>query len=310
MTLRTDAPQHTVRYDVRHTTVYSYSDPVPVCHNEIHLVPRALPRQRLLASTLAVDPVPTGISGSIDYFGNQVGFFAVEEGHERLAVTATSSVEVDPPPPWQQLPAVPWERIRDEVAAARTPAAVAAREFVLASPHVRTAPQFAEWAAASFTPGRPWAEALVDLTRRIYREFTYDPTATTTSTPVEEVFRLRRGVCQDFAHLQIACLRSLGLPARYVSGYLCNERRVHGSGGEGTNDAGMVGADASHAWLSGWGGDQGWLDVDPTNDCQAGILHVTVAWGRDYADVSPIKGVCVGGGMHSMQVAVHVTRTA
>ena len=310
MTTRNGSPPQTVRYDVRHTTVYSYSEPVPVCHNEIHLVPRGLPGQRLLTSALEVDPVPTGISGSTDYFGNQVGFFAVEEGHKRLAVTATSSVEIDAPLPWQQLPAVPWERIRDEVAAAHSPAAVFAREFVLESPHVRTAPQFAEWAAVSFAPGRPWAEALVDLTRRIHREFAYDPTATTTSTPVEEVFRLRRGVCQDFAHLQIACLRSLGLPARYVSGYLCNERRVHGSGGEGANDAGMVGADASHAWLSCWGGDLGWLDVDPTNDCQAGILHVTVAWGRDYADVSPIKGVCVGGGMHTMQVAVHVTRTA
>ena len=150
----------------------------------------------------------------------------------------------------------------------------------------------------------------MDLTRRIHREFVYDPTATTTSTPVEEVFSHRRGVCQDFAHLQIACLRSLGLPARYVSGYLCNERRVHGTSGTGANDAGMVGADASHAWLAGWGGSAGWLDLDPTNDCQAGLLHITVAWGRDYADVSPIKGVCVGGGQHSMDVAVHVTRTA
>lgn len=120
-----------------------------------------------------------------------------------------------------------------------------------------------------------------------------------------------RGVCQDFAHLQIACLRSLGLAARYVSGYLCNERRVHGSTGEGANDAGMVGADASHAWLACWGGPGiGWIDVDPTNDCQAGVLHVTVAWGRDYGDVSPVKGVCVGGGTHVMDVAVHVRRTA
>ena len=120
------------------------------------------------------------------------------------------------------------------------------------------------------------------------------PAATTRSTPVEDVFSLRRGVCQDFAHLQIACLRSLGLAARYVSGYLCNERRVHGSTGEGANDAGMVGADASHAWLACWGGPEiGWIDVDPTNDCPAGVLHVTVAWGRDYADVPPVKGVIV-----------------
>jgi transglutaminase-like putative cysteine protease len=299
-----------VRYDVRHTTAYSYSEPVPVCHNEIHLVPRELSRQRLLATALEVDPPPAGVSTSTDYFGNQVGYFSVEEGHDRLVVTATSSVAVTPPQPWQECGSMPWEAIRDEAATTPLPEAIAAREFVLDSPFVRSAPQLADWARQSFTPGRPWADAVMDLTRRIHRDFVYDPTATTTSTPVEEVFAHRRGVCQDFAHLQIACLRSLGLPARYVSGYLCNERRVHGTAGAGANDAGMVGADASHAWLSAWGGSAGWLDVDPTNDCQAGLLHITVAWGRDYADVSPIKGVCVGGGRHSMEVAVHVTRTA
>lgn len=303
-------PGRPVRYDVRHTTIYTYSEPVPVCHNEIHLVPRELPRQRLLASALEIDPVPAGITTSSDYFGNQVGFFAIEEGHERLEVSATSSVEVHPPVPWHELPLAPWERIRDELAHTRDPAVLLAREFVLDSRLVRGQPHLAEWALGSFTPGRPWAEAVIDLTRRIHREFVYDPTATTTSTPVEEVFAHRRGVCQDFAHLQIACLRSLGLPARYVSGYLSNERRVHGTAGEGANDAGMVGADASHAWLACWGGEAGWLDVDPTNDCQAGMLHVTVGWGRDYGDVSPIKGVCVGGGRHGMEVAVHVIRTA
>ena len=299
-----------VRYDVRHTTTYAYSQPVPVCHNEIHLVPRELPRQRLLATALDVDPQPAGISTSTDYFGNQVGYFSVEEGHDRLVVTATSSVAVTPPLPWQECGSTPWEAIGDELATTPWPEAIAAREFVLDSPFVRSAPQLANWARQSFTPGRPWADSVMDLTRRIHRDFVYDATATTTSTPVEEVFAHRRGVCQDFAHLQIACLRSLGLPARYVSGYLCNERRVHGTAGTGANDAGMVGADASHAWLSTWGGSAGWLDVDPTNDCQAGLLHITVAWGRDYADVSPIKGVCVGGGRHSMEVAVHVTRTA
>jgi transglutaminase-like putative cysteine protease len=304
------SPVQPVRYDVRHTTTYSYSQPVPVCHNEIHLVPRELPRQRLLAASLHVDPAPAGVSTSTDYFGNQVGYFSVEEGHDRLVVTATSSVAVTPPLSWQECGSTPWEAVRDGAATTPTPAATAAREFVLDSPFVRSAPQLADWARQSFTPGRPWADAVMDLTRRIHRDFVYDPTATTTSTPVEEVFAHRRGVCQDFAHLQIACLRSLGLPARYVSGYLCNERLVHGTAGAGANDAGMVGADASHAWLAAWGGPAGWLDVDPTNDCQAGLLHITVAWGRDYADVSPIKGVCVGGGRHSMEVAVHVTRTA
>ena len=169
---------------------------------------------------------------------------------------------------------------------------------------MRTLPQLADYASASFPPGRPWAEGIVDLTRRIHRDFVYDPTATTTSTPVEDVFMHKRGVCQDFAHLQIACLRSLHLPARYVSGYLCNTSSPTNAPPSPT----LVGADASHAWLAAWGGDAGWLDVDPTNDCVVGDRHVTVAWGRDYGDVCPIRGVFVGGGQHGMDVAVHVTR--
>jgi transglutaminase-like putative cysteine protease len=303
-------PAGPVRYDVRHTTVYTYSQPVPVCHNEIHLVPRELPRQRLLAATLDMDPVPLDVATFSDYFGNTVGFFAIEEGHERLEIAATSSVEILPTVPWTSLPTLAWETVRDELASPAMPVALKAREFCLDSPLIRGQRHLAAWTLESFTPARPWAEAVMDLTSRIHREFVYDPAATTTTTPVEDVFAHRRGVCQDFAHLQIACLRSLGLAARYVSGYLSNERRVHGSAGDGANDAGMVGADASHAWLACWGGETGWLDVDPTNDCQVGNLHITVAWGRDYGDVTPIKGVCVGGGRHAMDVAVHVTRIA
>jgi transglutaminase-like putative cysteine protease len=304
-----DAPPRTgsaVTYDVRHTTTYSYSEPVSVCHNEIHLIPRDLPTQRLLSGVVAVDPEPAQISTHVDYFGNRVGVFAIEEGHEQLAVKATSRVEILPRRDWRSFERLAWESLRDRLARDTDVAAVDARQFTFDSPFVRSSPRLAAWAADSFAPGRPWAEALMELTRRIHREFAYDPTATTTSTPVEEVFALKRGVCQDFAHLQIACLRSLGLAARYVSGYISNDRRP-GDAPE-TRDAGMVGADASHAWLSCWGGEDGWLDVDPTNDCTADTLHVTVAWGRDYGDVCPVKGVCVGGGSHAMQVAVHVSR--
>jgi len=298
------------RYDVRHTTTYAYSEPVPVCHNEVHLTPRSLPRQRVLASALRVTPEPAQITTHVDFFGNQVGRFTIEGPHERLAITATSRVEVEPAPPWQDLPTRPWEQLRDRLATDRAAEAIRARHFTFESPHVRPSAALASWAAESFRPGRPWTEALVDLTTRIHGEFAYDPTATTTSTPVEEVFALKRGVCQDFAHLQIACLRSLGLAARYVSGYISNTRGVATPGAAHANDAGMVGADASHAWLACWDGGDGWLDVDPTNDCVAGALHVTVGWGRDYADVSPVKGVCVGGGAHRMDVAVHVVRLA
>jgi transglutaminase-like putative cysteine protease len=304
------SPPGPARYDVRHVTTYAYSEAVPVCHNEIHLVPRELPGQRLLSSFIAVEPQPDHVSTHVDFFGNTAGVFSIDEPHERLIVTSTSRVEVDPPREWTAFERLPWETIRDRLRRDTDPAALEARQFTDESPHVRTMPRLAAWAAESFTPGRWWAEALVDLTGRIHRDFAYDPTATTTATPVEEVFALRRGVCQDFAHLQIACLRSLGLAARYISGYLSNERRLQGTAGEGAYDAGMVGADASHAWLSCWGGEDGWLDVDPTNDCTAGTLHVTVAWGRDYADVSPVKGVCVGGGHHDIRVAVHVARIA
>lgn len=291
------------RYQVRHQTTYSYSEPVPVCHNELRLVPRDLPRQRLLASTIAVEPEPEGIATHLDSFGNRVGMFAIEEGHRRLVVTATSTVEVDPPRDWRELEPLPWESLRERLTRDTDATTLEARQFTFDSPLVRSSPRLASWAAESFTPSRPWNEALLELTARIHREFAYDPTATTTSTPVEEVFTLKRGVCQDFAHLQIACLRSLGLAARYVSGYISNERPGGAAGG-----AGMVGADASHAWLSCWGGCDGWLDVDPTNDCPAGSLHVTIGWGRDYGDVTPVKGVCLGGGTHAMDVAVHVAR--
>jgi transglutaminase-like putative cysteine protease len=253
---------------------------------------------------LAVDPEPAIISSHIDFFGNHVSMFAIEEGHRRLVVTATSVVEVDPPLDWRALEPLPWETLRDRLSRDTDDATLEARQFTFDSPHVRSSPRLASWAAESFTPGRAWNEAVVELTNRIHRDFIYDPTATTTSTPVEEVFGLKRGVCQDFAHLQIACLRSLGLAARYVSGYISNERPL----GSLAANAGMVGADASHAWLACWGGSDGWLDVDPTNNCTAGTHHVTVAWGRDYADVTPVKGVCLGGGTHTMDVAVHVAR--
>jgi transglutaminase-like putative cysteine protease len=287
-------------YEVVHTTVYSYSEEVPVCHNEVHLRPRDTAYQQVLFHAFAVDPPPATTASRIDWFGNHVSMFTIGQVHLRLAVTSTSRVAVALPPSWRSLPPISWEEVRDR--AATSPAAV---EFVGISPFVRTLPQLADYARVSFSPGRPWAEALVDLTRRIHREFVYDPTATTTSTPVEDVFALKRGVCQDFAHLQIACLRSLHLPARYVSGYLCNTSSPANVPPSPT----LVGADASHAWLAAWGGEAGWLDVDPTNDCVVGDRHVTVAWGRDYGDVCPIRGVFVGGGQHGMDVAVHVTRS-
>jgi len=294
-------------YEVLHTTSYDYTEPVPVCHNEIHLAPRSLPGQRVLSHHIDVEPAPAQVAYHTDFFGNEVGRFSIEQGHDRLLVRSVSRVEVDPAPAWHDWPSLPWEAVRDRLTTGGA-APLGARQFRFDSMHVRRSTALADWAGESFWPDRPWTDALVDLTARIHREFAYDATATTTSTPVEEVFALKRGVCQDFAHLEIACLRSLGLAARYVSGYLSNQRPESQVPRGGSDDAGMVGADASHAWLACWGGDAGWFDVDPTNNCVAGSLHVTVGWGRDYADVCPIKGVYVGGGRHSMRVAVHVVR--
>ena len=210
----TDTDARSARYEVRHETVYAYSEAVPICHNEIHLVPRELPHQRLLSNLLVVDPEPAVFSSRLDSFGNRVGVFAIEAGHRRLVVTSTSVVEVDPPADWRQFEPYPWEALRDRLSHDTDATTLQARQFGVESPLVPTSPRLASWAAESFTPSRPWHEALVELTSRIHREFAYDPAATTTSTPIEEVFLLKRGVCQDFAHLQIACLRSLGLAAR------------------------------------------------------------------------------------------------
>jgi transglutaminase-like putative cysteine protease len=284
-------------YKITHTTVYTYTETVPICHNEVHLTPREHPRQARLASRLAVRPQPASIDTQLDYFGNHVSFFTIEVGHERLTVTASSRVRISEPAPPLPL-ATPWESIRDRLTTEPGGPFFEACQFAFDSPHVATSRELAAYAGKSFSPGRPWLEALLDLTRRIHTEFRYDQSATIVSTPLDEVLRRRRGVCQDFAHLEIGCLRSLGLPARYVSGYLVT-----------TPPAGqprLIGADASHAWVSAFSPDYGWIDVDPTNDQIPSTKHITLAWGRDYSDVAPIKGVFIGGGRHGMSVSVDV----
>jgi len=234
-----------------------------------------------------------------DAFGNRVGSFTVQEAHTELTVRAVSEVEVRPAcmPPATQ----PWEGVRDRVRAAADPAALTACEFRFDSPLVPTSAEAAAFAAPSFPPGRPLGEALLDLTARIHRDFTYATGSTSIATPVAEVLRERTGVCQDFAQVMIAALRSLGLAARYVSGYLDTGR----SAGDR-----LVGADASHAWVAAFcpGADGDWLHLDPTNDCLASHRHIVVAAGRDFSDVSPIKGVIFGGGPHTISVAVEVVR--
>jgi len=213
-------------------------------------------------------------------------------------VTAISEVAMETPPVSPAGSTPPWEEARDAVRRHGDEADLAAAPYSFDSPCIRRDDRLASYAAMSFTPGRPLLEASLELTSRIFHEFKYDPTATSVSTPTMEVFEKRRGVCQDFAHLEIGCLRSLGLAARYVSGYLLTDPRP--------GQPRLVGADASHAWLSVFGPGLGWIDLDPTNNVIPAMRHVTLAWGRDYGDVCPIKGVFLGGGSHWMTVAVDV----
>jgi transglutaminase-like putative cysteine protease len=288
-----------VRYRVTHRTRYAYSQAVSVCHNLLHLRPRPRPHQRPAGTLLAVDPVPAILTDHEDAFGNPTTFAIIQELHRTLAVEAVTEVELEPTPP-PAATAVAWEEARARLRAGRDVEGLACYQLAFDSPLVRASETLRDYATPSFPPGRPLLEAALDLSSRIHRELAYRPGATTVHTTPEETLRLGRGVCQDFAHLAIGCLRSLGLAARYVSGYLVTGRSA-------TSDAAtLAGADASHAWLGVWLPDAGWVDLDPTNDLVPHDRHVTVAWGRDYGDVCPIKGVILGGGEHAVQVAVEV----
>ncbi len=288
-----------MKYRVRHITCYSYHGLVPLCQNQAYLSPRVFDRQQCELSKVTVQPEPIETHAWTDYFGNSALYFAVDVPHDELTVTAESIVKVTAP----KLPAPtatpPWEEVRDATAKSLTDKAA---QFTFESPLIRFIDEAYDYALPSFVPGRPLLEAVLDLTGRIFREFKYDPTASCVNTPTEETLRKRRGVCQDFAHLEITCLRSLGLAARYVSGYLLTDPPP--------GQQKLVGADASHAWLSVYCPQQNcWFDLDPTNNQIPQIRHVTLAWGRDYSDVCPIKGVFLGGGDHRMYVSVDVAPT-
>jgi transglutaminase-like putative cysteine protease len=277
-----------------HITRYWYSGPVSMCHTEVHLKPRPRKNQDILEFGLEVSPTPDSLLSREDYFGNGVTFFSIAEPHRELVITSRCLANLDAlaPPALELSPA--WEQVREEAAARDTPETFEAGQFVFESQSIRVGAPFAQYAAASFTAGRPFLSAVEDLSRRIFTEFHYDRRATTIGTPVDEVLGSRRGVCQDFAHLMIACLRSLKLPARYVSGYLRTGRDLTGDG-------------ASHAWVSAWCPVFGWQDFDPTNNVMPRGEHFTVAWGRDYSDVSPVKGVALGGGEQVISVSVDVS---
>jgi transglutaminase-like putative cysteine protease len=283
-------------YRIVHRTTYKYKYPVSVGNHVACLKPRTLPHHLLARSELRIQPFPSTRTERVDYFGNQLCFFTIQEPHKELVVEARSEVIMEGnATPWLQQ-SLPWEEAARLLPDDHSPAGLEAYQFGFESPRIRIRPEFASYALQSFMPGRPILDALSDLTARIHKDFRFDSKVTNVRTPTEEVFRKRRGVCQDFAHLQIACLRSLNIAARYVSGYL----RTYPPPGQPR----LVGADASHAWVSAYCPGIGWLDVDPTNNVAPSNGHVTLAWGRDYGDVSPLRGLILGGGAHTLKVAV------
>lgn len=281
-----------MRYRATHTTNYAYGATVSQCQSEVRLTPRALPWQTLLESSIQTSPHPASVERHKDYFGNEVTSFTIVESHDRFTTVAASLVDVAERPVTPDVDAS-WENVRGELAAHDRPETLEAFEFTLASPFVTTHPMLADYAATSFAPGRPIAEAAEDLSHRLHADFRYEPKATRIDTPIMEAFAARRGVCQDFSHVMIGALRSMGLAARYVSGYL-------------RSGAKYLGAEASHAWVSVFIPGSGWFDLDPTNDVRPGTGHITVAWGRDYGDVAPVKGIALGGGNQIVEVEVRV----
>ena len=287
-----------VRYHVEHVTRYVHAARVSTSQHIACLTPRTLDQQIVLCHDLTIDPCPSDHAERRDYFGNIVGQFTILTPYAELRVVGASLVEVTARPAPDSESSVPWEEaLRMTPPEPRAPGE-SPDQFRYRSPYVQPAPELADYARGVFTPGRPLLAAAVDLMHRIHEEFQFDPGATTITTPATRVLAERHGVCQDFAHLAIACLRSLGLPARYVSGYLLTDPPP--------GQPRLIGADASHAWLSVWCPGDGWVDLDPTNAVIPSLRHVTIAWGRDYGDVSPLRGVALGGAEHELYVGVSV----
>lgn len=309
-----------MRYRITHTTLYHYSQAVGLCQNEARLQPRDFWRQASQSSYFEIEPKPTDFIERVDFFGNRVAYFAIEQAHTQLKVTCISEVIVFPKqvnlnlnnsPSWEsavtQLQELPLQTQmqsqqgqlqQQSLSHPKNLELLEARQYLLDSPMIITSPELKAYAQSSFVAKRPLVEVVTDLMRRIYNDFTYDPTFTTIATPLSEVLKHRRGVCQDFAHLAIACLRCFGIAARYISGYI---QTVTEPG-----KTRLVGADASHAWFAAYIPEIGWLEFDPTNNTLPNDQHITLGWGRDYADVTPLKGIAFGGGQHTLSVSVDV----
>ncbi len=285
------------RYSVEHETRYAYASPVAQSWQLARLTPRVLAWQQLLAHSLQIDPPPDERHDAADSFGNSVTHFSLHGAHRRLTVRMQCTVDVGERPPC--LPAgEPWEAVRDAVRQLAPPCGLGAARMSEPTPLVPLSEAALAYAAPHFTPGRDWLHSVTALMQAIHRDFRFDPQATTVSTAVDEVLLHRRGVCQDFAHLMLACLRAHDLPARYVSGYLLTEPPP--------GQPRLIGVDASHAWVAACSPRCGWVEFDPTNGQLADARYLTLAWGADFADVVPLRGVILGGGEQTLEVSVSV----
>jgi len=278
---------------------------VGISYNEARLSPRNCQNQQVISTKLSIEPYARDLRIREDFFGNQVAYFSIPQPHNLFTVTAVSEVNlIEKPTQLDFYQGFTWETVCEILKNRKanipnlTDESIEALQYTLNSPLIETTKEIADYAKPSFTKNRLITDTVTDLMQRIYNDFTFDPDFTTLSTPLTTVLQFRRGVCQDFAHLAIACLRSQGLAARYVSGYI---ETLPPQGVEK-----LVGADASHAWFSVYVPEQGWLDFDPTNNLLPSTQHITLGWGRDYSDITPLKGVIFGGQHHKLDVSVHV----
>lgn len=291
-----------MRYRVQHITEYSYAARVSHCYNMAHLIPRTTTRQTCISNSISVKPYTAFNTARKDYFGNQAYHFEIQRAHKKLVIDSTSEIEINPQNTSLNLDiGLTCAQARNALTFSTNKNDLDAREFIMNSPMIKISEALREYAAPFFPDDRPFLSAVLAFTRHIFKAFTYDPQSTTVATPIEEVLKNKRGVCQDFAHLQIGCLRSLGFPAKYISGYI---ETLPPEGQEK-----LVGSDASHAWVSAYSPSEGWFEFDPTNDCLANEQHIITAWGRDYFDITPLRGVIYGGGENPlMKVSVDVRR--
>lgn len=290
-----------MKYRIQHITEYQYEEPVSHCYNMAHLMPRDSERQTCLSSDIQVTPQATKIGKRIDYFGNRVHHFEIQEPHQNLKVTSISEIETHSQN-MNLAAGLSCKQVLEKIHGSASEETRMAREYTLESPVIPLSADLKYYALELFKDNVPFLSSVYALTQKIFAEFKYAPKATTINTPLSEILEKRHGVCQDFAHIQIGCLRSLGFAARYVSGYLEN---LPLPGQEK-----LIGSDASHAWVAVYVPDQGWFEFDPTNNCVANEQHIITSWGRDFVDVTPFCGVIFGGGAQThLNVSVHVERT-